>query len=147
MITKFCLNVNMKNYRHINERDRIKIAKLKSYKLSVSEIARRTGFNKSSISRELRRNGGDVVKVDPSARILFFFENGMFDYRPQGKSYRFYSRKKANSVAKWRRRIASKRVRIEKTTKAWIKKHLRKGWSPQQIAGRSKIDGPQPVSQ
>jgi transposase, IS30 family len=140
------LNLGMKNYRHISERDRKKIAKLKSYKLSASEIARRTGFNKSTISRELRRNGGDIVKVDHSASLLYFYAHEQFDYIPKGKDYRFYTRRSAHRIAKNRRSEASRRAKVNLTTQKWITNCLRLGWSPQQIAGRSKIEGSQSIS-
>lgn len=140
------LNEEMKCYRHIEEKDRRKIAKFKSYKLSVSEIARRTGFNKSTISRELKRNGGTTIKRDRTANLAFFHSQGIFDYSPKGGDYQVYTRRMAQVSARWRRKEASQRKRIHSETDRWITAGLMLGWSPQQIAGRSHREGPQKVS-
>ena len=61
-------------------------------------------------------------------------------------NYWSYSRNSADIHARWRRREASQRPRIQPKTQEWIREKLEMGWSPQQIAGRSLIDGPQRVS-
>lgn len=131
----------MKSYRQINERDRRKIAKLKSYKLSISEIARRTGFNKSTISREIKRNGNGLVKVDRERLLNYFRSIGDFSYHPKGKDYVSYDRKTAQWSAKHRRAQASRRQRISIDLQNWIITKIESGWSPQQIAGRTRING------
>ena len=47
----------MTAYRRVTFEDRCLISALRKIKLSIAEIANQTGFNKSTISRELRRNG------------------------------------------------------------------------------------------
>ena len=51
-------------FKQLTERDRVLISYLKNRGLSLSEIARRIGKNKSTISRELRRNAQVVTKED-----------------------------------------------------------------------------------
>ena len=48
--------LRMKDYRHLNLDERVKIGELRQSETSVSEIASALGRNKSTISRELRRN-------------------------------------------------------------------------------------------
>jgi transposase, IS30 family len=50
----------------------------------------------------------------------------------------------AAGIRAWR--ANQKRCRKTPETRKWVVAMLRAGWSPQQIAGRSKIDGPQSVS-
>ena len=45
-----------RGFKQLTVRDRMLIAMLKARELSLSEIARRIGKDKSTISRELRRN-------------------------------------------------------------------------------------------
>ncbi len=118
---------DMKCYRQINSRDRRKIARLKSYKLSISEIARRTGFNKSTISRELRRNGC-LQKVTGE------------------KSYWMYTGRYSDVSARFRRAQSIKRERVIQSTREWIIEKIKKDWSPQQIAGHLSLHGPERVS-
>jgi hypothetical protein len=49
-------------FRQITDRDRVLISHLKTKGMGVSEIARRVGKDKSSISRELRRNALTVSR-------------------------------------------------------------------------------------
>lgn len=141
----------MRIYRQLEEKDRKKLAKLKSYKISISEIARRMGFNKSTISRELKRNG--IVEVTNHKEcIKMYAAMGCHDLVEFFKSRppiirRFsYQRQTAQWRANRRRRESSQRSRVKEQTQSWIKQKLYQGWSPQQIAGRSSKEAPQKVS-
>ena len=111
----------MRRFRQLELADRALIAKCRARRLSVSEIARVTGFHKATISRELRRNEG--------------YYGGYWSAVAQHK------RNKRNQRATRKRATT-----IRPDTWIWIKAKLRAKWSPEQIAGRSKIDGPQRVS-
>jgi len=108
----------MKNYRQISDRDRVTISRLKACGFSISEIARRTGFHKSSLSREFKRNSDDGWTAE---------------FATKARQFRVW---KANQS----------RRRKETPTIKWALLKLKEGWSPEQIAGRSKIDGPEPIS-
>ena len=111
----------MRQYSQIKSWDRVIIAKYRARGLSISDIARALGFNKSSISREVRRNYSWV------------------------RSYR-HKRAQEFRDARNRTAMAKRRASIGVKTKEWIRQKLEAKWSPEQIAGRSIIDGPQRVS-
>jgi IS30 family transposase len=143
-----------RGFKQLSARDRVLISKLREKKLSISEIARRIGKNKSTVSRELRRNESVMT-----ARDWFWFrveqlwsEEELDEYlrsrpRQARKGKGCWTHADAQSHCDFRRwRANQKRRRKKPETRKWIIEKLRLGWSPQQIAGRSKIDGPQSVS-
>jgi IS30 family transposase len=105
----------LKNYKQLVYRDRVIISRLKVSGLSLTEIARRLRVNKSTVPRELKRNS-------------------------------HYSYWKAEDAEKIRSARASQtnKIRCGKSRELinWVKLKLNLGWSAEQIAGRSKIDGP-----
>lgn len=112
----------MRRFSQIKTWDRAIIAKCHKRRMSVSEIARATGFHKSTISRELARNR----------------KNKFFRYRADW----------AQEERDERSRAAMKKRRgtIRPDSERWIRQKLAAKWSPEQISGRSAIDGPQRVS-
>jgi transposase, IS30 family len=144
-----------RGFKQLSARDRVLISKLKEKKLSISEIARRIGRDKSTVSRELRRNRSVVTPQD----ALFYFrierlwtEEQLDEYlltRPpeERRTVKCWTHAAAQSHSEFRRwRANQKRRRKTPATRKWVIAKLRLGWSPQQIAGRSKLDGPQRVS-
>lgn len=85
---------------------------------SQTEIAQLIGVDKSTISRELKRNSGK-------------------------KGYRF---SQANRFAMSRRHTSAKRVRFTEELKAEVLRLLKLDWSPEQISGRLKAEGKDWVS-
>lgn len=61
--------MGQRGYKQLTERDRVLISQLREKKLSLSEIARRIGKDKSTISRELRRN---AIRLTPWDRYFYF---------------------------------------------------------------------------
>ena len=59
-------------YKHLSARDRHMIFVLRKQRLSLSEIARRIGKDKSTVSRELRRNATRITAQD---RFYFRVDN------------------------------------------------------------------------
>lgn len=144
-----------RNYKQLTDRDRLLIAKLKAKKLTVTEIARRIGKDKSTVSRELRRN----ATTETAQQRLFYFrldrlwtEDELDAYLatqpPEARRtevrWRYSHAQQAAEDRAWM--AAQKRRRKKPETRKWVIEKLRLGWSPQQIAGRSKVDGPESVS-
>ena len=105
-------------YTQITQGERDAIAALYAQRASLSEIARRLDRNKSTISREISRNKAPIRRV--------------------------YGACRADTKAKERKRQAGRRPRLKNTIiRTYVKRHLRMGWTPEQIAGRLRIKYPQ----
>ncbi len=106
-----------KPYQQIKQDERDLIAHLHAKGLSHSEISRRIGRNKSTISRELRRNGSGVYDV--------------------------YLAHKAQARASTRKQESGQRPRLkDKRIKRYVIRKLKQGWSPEQISGELKQNHP-----
>lgn len=145
-------------FRQITERDRVLISHLKAKKVSISEIARRIGKNKSTISRELKRNGSHTNTED---KIFWYGVRHLLSHeqvRAQLKSMSAEEKKQfepdshwnaqnAQGLRNYRLHMANQLRRSKQLeTRKWVINKLKLKWSPEQIAGRSKLDGPEPVS-
>lgn len=96
--------------------EREQIASLTKQNLGVREIARRIGRDHSVVSRELRRNKGQ----------LFAYEASSAQYYAERRSHKTNVRKIAKNIdLKW-----------------YIRARLADKWSPEQIAGRLKSHPP-----
>ena len=105
-------------YQQITQDERDLIAHLHAKGLSRSEIARGIGRNKSTVSRELRRNGSGVYDV--------------------------YLAHKAQARASIRKQESGQRPRLKnKRIKRYVIRKLKAGWSPEQISGDLKENHPQ----
>jgi IS30 family transposase len=103
-------------YRHLSRVDRVKVMFLKMSGLKVSEIARRLGRDRSTISRELRRN------TSPH-----------WDYTDES----------AQIFADRRRSEVSRRYRLKnESIRSYVRARLKDRWSPELIAGRIELDHP-----
>lgn len=98
----------MKTYHQLTQEQRYQIYALQKTKHSQTEIAAVIGVNKSSVSRELKRN------------------RGQRGYRPQQAQKKTVQRR-AKAVP-----------RITKTDWITVERLLRQEWSPEQISGRLK---------
>jgi IS30 family transposase len=58
----------MNKYKHLTEAERIKIYEWRGKEISIAECARRLGRNKSTLSRELKRNATEVGYLPDYAR-------------------------------------------------------------------------------
>ncbi len=99
------------SYTQLTREQRYQIYALKKAGHTQTEMAAIVGVHKSSVSRELRRN------------------RGRRGYRPG----------RAHELAEARRRAAHC-PRISETTWALVESLLRRDWSPEQIAGRLKVE-------
>lgn len=147
--------MGQRGFKQLTARDRVLIWQLKEQKLSLSEIARRIGKNKSTVSRELRRNQTRLTPQD--AYFLFrverlWTEEELDDYlqtRPaeEREVKTYWRHAEAQQRCVQRRWVANqKRRRKRPETRKWVIEKLRQGWSPQQIAGRSKLERAESVS-
>lgn len=98
----------------LRERDRLAVYRAKG--MSLREIAKRLGRNVSTISREISRNGGQL--------------------------YDAYGGGRAHLRATVRKRAAGRRPRLKSARlRSYVHQHLRRGWSPEQIAGALQKTG------
>jgi IS30 family transposase len=105
-------------YQQIKQDERDLIAHLHAKGLSHAEIGRQIGRNKSTISRELRRNGSGVYDV--------------------------YLAHKAQVRASIRKQESGQRPRLkDQRIKRYVIRKLKQGWSPEQISGNLKENLPE----
>lgn len=105
------------SHHHLTHEDRIRLAALLRAGHNQTQIANELGKHRSTISRELN-NKGTPNKIGYNVRI-------------------------AQEITDQRRLIANQRFRkIEASTKTknYIKRKLKQTWSPEQIAGRLKLE-------
>ena len=105
-----------KQYKHFSIEDRDLLCAYHNQGLSISRIAVSLGRNKSSISRELKRNSSP--------------------------KFGSYLANRAHSRAKDRKRKAGKRPRLKNhNLRSLVIRHLKKGRSPEQISGYLRANG------
>ena len=105
-----------RKYKHLTEEERDMIAVLKAKGIPLSGIGQKIGRHKSTIFRELYRNAPPI---------------------PKG----YYLSHKAQERAKNRWADTHKRERLKnQEVRKYVEIGLRKGWSPEIIAGRLSID-------
>src|SRR5262249_61535526 len=98
---------------HLSYEDRFHIKAQRDAGKTLAEIARKLNADKSTISREMKRN------------------QGRRGYRP----------KQAHRKARERWQQATKAVRFTRKLRRYIAAKLRADWSPEQITGRLKREG------
>lgn len=107
-----------KNYSHLTLNDRIRIETLTHLGISQTEIAAAVGCSQSTVSRELRRNQPPKNKVK-------------------------YNAEKAHQRSSERKYNAAKKMHLNNPLiRKYVHEMIVIGWSPEQIAGRIKIDYP-----
>ena len=102
----------MKSYTHLTEHERYHINMMNKQNYTLTEIARTMDRNKSTISREIKRNTG-------------------------GKGYRH---KQAHYFAKTRHGQKNKRIKLNDDLQHYIKQKLGLYWSPEQVSGRLRME-------
>lgn len=101
-------------HKQLTQVDRVLLAQLLDLKLSRKEIARRLGFHRSTIYRELKRNSTSV-------------------------GYQVEDAQQRAELRRW----VNRRRKLENTqTREYVCNRLKQQWSPDQIAGRSELDFP-----
>jgi IS30 family transposase len=147
-----------KSYVQLTYEDRLQLSRWNARKMSVSEMARRLGVHKSTVSRELRRNG-QIVGMESQ---LFYLEMSLLGF-PKAElrkhlaklrehalrlaDYNAWTATNAQANREHRLRLAQQLRRRKSTeTRKWVIGKLKEGWSPEQIAGRSKLEAQESVS-
>lgn len=106
-----------KRYHQLSLEERDRIAMYRAQGLPLGEMAKRLGRNKGTISRELKRNGGRI--------------------------YDAYGAGSAEKRARDRKRQAGERPRLKTSfIRCYVKRYLRRGWSPEQIVGNLRRKHP-----
>jgi IS30 family transposase len=103
-----------KNYKHLNLEEREQLSMLRLQGLTFREIGEKLGRDHTSLSREYRKNSKYYKK-----------------YRP------CLAQKKAEKIAIKQRTKAPLK---SKEIYLYVRKYLRKRWTPEEIAGRLPID-------
>jgi IS30 family transposase len=106
------------HYSHLSLEERRKIADWRAAKMPTSEIADRLGRDASTVYRDLRRNYYDDKELPEL--------NGYYALNAQD----MYER----------RRAIHRKMVVHPTLKAAIEDRLKAGWSPEQIAGRMRLE-------
>ncbi|MBN2857782.1 MAG: IS30 family transposase [Candidatus Delongbacteria bacterium] len=105
-------------YKHLSIEDREEIAILLERNWTQKEIAERLNRNSSTISREIRRNGTTIRQTK-------------------------YRANRAQLRCDARSELSHKKARLKSTEIIeYVEAKLKKGYSPEQIAGRIGIDHP-----
>ena len=107
-----------RTYSHIDLDERHKIARWSTAKLSVNVIAEKLGRHRSTIFRELKRNQFNDDEI---------------------KDLNGYYCTIADQKACERRSKQRKLIRFDRLRQSVIQ-HISDGWSPQQIAGRMRLE-------
>lgn len=106
------------SYEHLKLCERYVIYHLRLYGVSLREIGRRLGRHHSTISRELDRNGS------PHAGAVYVHE---------------VAQQRAHQRRRWARAC---RRRDHGRLYGYVVSRLRRDWSPEQVAGRLRLDFP-----
>ena len=101
------------SYKHLSLEERHSIERSMKNNKSLTQIAMDLGRSQSTISREIARNRGQRGDRD----------------------------RQANCFARQRHDTKDKAIKMTDKIKGMINDHIRNDWSPEQIAGRLKIDG------
>ncbi|WP_375262353.1 IS30 family transposase [Palleronia sp.] len=107
-----------RSYLHLNLEERRKIAQWLEARMPVPEIADRLSRAPSSIYRELKRNFYDDKEIPEL--------NGYYAMNAQDMSRR--------------RRAIHRKMVIHPQLKVAVEDRLKAGWSPEQIAGRMRVE-------
>ena len=112
--------MGMKGYNHLNQPEREFIFLQLHQGVSSRQIALALGRDHSTILREIQRNSAPTEDGRPSA------------YSPALAAQRATQRRQESKHAKLE----------DPSLQRWVIRHLTRGWSPEQIAGRLKRDAP-----
>jgi len=102
----------MKKYKQLTYKERYQIYALIKEGFNYTQIANNIGYSKSTISREIKRNSCNKNSYHPDTASVETFV---------------------------RHKNKTKFVKIDKKCEKYIRKYLKQDWTPEQIAGRLKV--------
>jgi IS30 family transposase len=124
------------HYRHLTLDDRIEIQRLHDLGVAWAEIARRIGVHRSTITRELRR--GSWQPERDHANLRPYLRNKLDTSGPHD---RLYLAGQAQLRADGRKKASHQPFRMTYDRLVdWVVKHVCKGWTVEEIAGRLPIE-------
>ena len=126
------------HYRHLTIEDRIEIQHLHDRGVSRAEIARSVGVHRSTITRELRR--GSWQPEHDHANLRPYLRNRL-DTRDRHDRLYLAGQAQARAEERASRSHEPFRMKYDRLVD-WVITHLRKGWTPQEIAGRVRVEIP-----
>ncbi|MGI9517427.1 MAG: IS30 family transposase [Pirellulaceae bacterium] len=109
-------------YRHLTADEREVISQMHFAGYSAAAIGRQLGRHRGTVSRELNRNG---EQYDDHAPVRY---------------NAFWAHRKSRVRRQESRRQLPRQLRTRHRLLSYVKEKLRKKWSPEQIAGRLRID-------
>lgn len=126
------------HYRHLTLEDRIEIQRLLDLDHSRAEIARRLGVHRSTITRELRR--GSWQPEHDHANLRPYLRNKLDTRSPHDRLY-LAGQAQLSAQTRAARSHVSFRMSYDRLVN-WTIDHLREGWTPEEIAGRVRVEFP-----
>ncbi len=118
--------------------DRIEIERLLDLGFSKAEIARRVGVHRATITRETAR--GAWQPEHDHANLRPYLRNRLDTRGPHG---RLYLGRQAQLQADTRGALSHQPYRMEHDRLVdWVLTQLRKGWTPEEISGRLRVEFP-----
>ena len=126
------------HYRHLTLNDRIEIGRLLDLNTPRAEIARQLGVHRSTITRELARGAWQPER--DHANLRPYLRNKLNTYGPHDRLY-LAGQAQLSTDTRKARSHAPYRMRYDRLVD-WVITHLRKGWTPEEIAGRLPIEFP-----
>ena len=113
-----------KNHRKLNQSDRDRIEALLDSGHKQCEIAKVLGFDKSAISRELKRNPSRTRGKGGTASST---------YKASAAGHKAY-------VRRWRAKTKGSKIEKHKDLEEYIVQGLKKHWSPDEISGKMRLE-------
>ena len=126
------------HYRHLTLEDRIEIEKLLERKVSRAEIARRLGVHRSTITREVQR--GSWQPEHDHANLRPYLRNKLDTRGPHDRLY-LGGQAQVQADARGQRSHQPYRMQHDPLVD-WVLSALRRGWTPEEIAGRLPVEFP-----
>lgn len=125
-------------YRHLSRDDRAEIQSLLDAGVRRAEIARRLGVHRSTITREVKR--GSWQPEHDHANLRPYLRNKLDTRGPHERLYLAGQAQLASDTRK-KRSHGPFRMNYDRLVD-WVIIHLRKGWTPEEIAGRIPLEFP-----
>lgn len=125
-------------YRHLTLEDRFEIERLLGLLVPRAEIARHLGVHRSTITRELKR--GSWQPEHDHANLRPYLRNKLNTRRSRDRLY-LAGQAQLRTDDRTVRSHQPFRMAYDRLVD-WVITHLRKGWTPAEIAGRVRVEFP-----